>query len=415
MKPLVGAKTDVGRVRQGNEDSYLVHEPLFAVADGMGGHLGGEVASETAVETIKRLWAEEQPHDTGGLAEIVRGANTAVWEKAQNDANLHGMGTTCTLVLLEGHELHLAHVGDSRAYLYRNEELSQVTEDHTLVGRMVREGRLQPEEAERHPQRSIITRALGVDADVEVDELSLGVEEGDRVLLCSDGLTSMISFEKLAEVLRSEPQPDGAVERLVQAANDAGGEDNITVVLIDMVSDEAGAAPVAGSGEQRLASQVERETTQPDAVPPPPAVDTGVHRITDARAPERNVTTAPATTKRSWLRPLAMTLLLLLILAGAGFAASRYALSNSYFVGADGAGTVTIYRGIPEEVAGLTLKKMEEQSSVTVDQLPDFLRGDVQDGIKAESLQDARTKVANLEERARDADFDKGSDRGDGT
>ena len=145
MKPIVAAKTDVGKVRKGNEDSYLVQEPLFAVADGMGGHLGGEIASATAVETITQASEEDPPHDSARLAEMVRRANSAVWDKAQNDADLRGMGTTCTLVLLDGDELHIAHVGDSRAYLLRSGELSQLTDDHTLVNRMVREGRLQPE------------------------------------------------------------------------------------------------------------------------------------------------------------------------------------------------------------------------------------------------------------------------------
>src|SRR5688500_16966983 len=167
MKLVVAAKTEVGRVRQGNEDSYLVKEPLFAVAEGMGGHIAGDVASATAVDLIAERAEESMPRNTAELASIVRGANTAIWEKAQNDPALRGMGTTCTLALLDDREIHIAHVGDSRAYLYRGQELSQVTEDHTLVSRMVREGRLKPEEAERHPQRSIITRALGVDADVE--------------------------------------------------------------------------------------------------------------------------------------------------------------------------------------------------------------------------------------------------------
>ncbi len=403
MKPLVAAKSDVGRVRQGNEDSYLVHQPLFAVADGMGGHLGGEVASETAVAIIKRRWEQDAPTDTKGLAAIVHDANAAVWEKAQSDPNLRGMGTTCTLVLLDGAELHIAHVGDSRAYLYRSDELSQLTEDHTLVSRMVKEGRLKPEEAERHPQRSIITRALGVDPEVEVDELSIGVEEGDRLLLCSDGLTAMISFETLAEVLSSEREPQRAVDRLVDAANDAGGEDNVTVVLIDMASDSATGTGDAHAEETAASAPLQRERTDPDVAAAPPAVDTGVHR-----------TVAPAhQSSRRWPRTAGVTLLVLAILGGAGFGAARYALSNSYFIGADGTGSVTIYRGIPEEFAGLSLKEMQVRSNVSVEDLPEFLKGDVEAGIKAESLADARTKLHNLEERANDTDFDNRSGNND--
>ena len=404
MRPVVAAKTDVGRVRQGNEDSYLVQEPLFAVADGMGGHLGGEIASATTVETITNALAEDPPHDTARLAAIVRQANTAVWEKAQGDPELRGMGTTCTLVLLEDHELHIAHVGDSRAYLLRAGELTQVTEDHTLVNRMVREGRLKPEEADRHPQRSIITRALGVDAEVEVDELTLGVEEGDRFLLCSDGLTSMIDFQTLRTALTEESSPQSAVDRLVDLANDAGGEDNITVVLVDIVEEGSGVRAAQVPVTETAAPPPRRETTDPDVAPIPPAVDTGVHRMDAVAPPERQVAPAP---RRGVGKVVGLTLLFLLVLAAGLLAATRYTLSNSYFVGSDEDGMITIYRGIPEEVAGLSLKESEERTEVSVGELPDFLRGDLEEGIKADSLEDARTKVENLEERAKDADFTK--------
>lgn len=407
MKAVVAAKTDVGRVRQGNEDSYLVQEPLFAVADGMGGHLGGEIASATTVETITQAVADQAPHDTARLAEIVRMANAAVWERSQGDPELRGMGTTCTLVLLEGEELHIAHVGDSRAYLLRSGELTQVTEDHTLVNRMVREGRLKPEEADRHPQRSIITRALGVDAEVEVDELTLGVEEGDRFLLCSDGLTSMIDFGALATTLSEESSPQGAVDRLIDLANEAGGEDNITVVLVDIAGDGA-AATIAEAPSEETTAPTPRETTDPD-VAVPPAVDTGVHRL-DA-VPQSEPESAPRRRGRLG-RSLGFALLVLLVLAGAAFAATQYTLSNSYFVGSDEDGMITIYRGIPEEVAGLSLKESEERTQVSVADLPDFLRGDVEEGIKADSLEDARTKVQNLQERAGDSDFNEPSEGG---
>src|SRR5688572_16495215 len=221
MKPSVGAKSDVGRVRDGNEDSYLVQEPFFAVADGMGGHLAGDVASRMAVQTITEHTQEGAGIGPEGLERAVKSANAAIHGKASSDPALHGMGTTCTLLLVAETDAHIAHVGDSRAYLLHDGELSQVTEDHTLVGRMVKEGRLKPEEAERHPQRSIITRALGVDSDVEVDELSMGIEEGDRYLLCSDGLTSMIDVSALREVLSTESDANAAAQRLVDLANEA--------------------------------------------------------------------------------------------------------------------------------------------------------------------------------------------------
>lgn len=404
MRPIVAAKTDVGRVRKGNEDSYLVRDPLFAVADGMGGHIAGDVASATAVEMIAERAGEEMPDTTAELAAIVRGANAAIWEKAQSDPSLKGMGTTCTLALLKDHELHIAHVGDSRAYLYRGSELSQVTEDHTLVSRMVREGRLQPEEAERHPQRSIITRALGVDAEVEVDELSVAIEEGDRFLLCSDGLTSMIGFNDLLEVLSTQGDPEAAADELVNRALEAGGEDNVTVVLIDLTD---GSAPPPGPpvSSQPAPVPTPRENTEPDAGRAP-AVDTGVHQV----PAEGEVYDEPPRKRRRWLG-VTVTLLLLLLLAGGGYAAARYALTNSYFVGADDSGTITIYRGIPEEIAGLSLRETEESTDIDIDDLPEFLRSDVDEGIKADSLQDARDKVDDLEERSRDEDFTKPSAR----
>ncbi len=396
MKPIVAAKTDVGRVRQGNEDSYLVQEPLFAVADGMGGHLGGEVASATAVEAITSGTDRSMPHDPSDLAAIVRAANAAIWDKANQDPELRGMGTTCTVALIQDGSLHIAHVGDSRAYLLRSGDLTQLTEDHTLVSRMVQEGRLAPEEAERHPQRSIITRALGADSDVTVDEITMPLAEGDRILLCSDGLTSMIDAGSVHDVLSRQPNPEAAVDELVELALDAGGEDNVTVVLIDIADDGAASA---ASGAQRR-SEAKREPTEPDAIAAPAAVDTGVHGLDDVE------TRTESRSGGRWGRALLVTLLVVLVLAVAAYAAARYTLANSYFVGADGEGRITIYRGIPEEIAGVALKEPAEQTDVAVADLPAFLQGDVEEGIKEDSLDDARDRVRSLEDRAEDAEFD---------
>ena len=167
----MGATSDVGLVREANEDSYLVERPLYAVADGMGGHLAGDVASSIAVRVISERASSASPSDPESLAQIVTAANSAIYEKARGDSGLRGMGTTCTLALVDGGRALIAHVGDSRAYLLSDGTLEQLTEDHTLVSRMVREGRIQPDEAQHHPQRSIITRALGVDAAVEVEAI----------------------------------------------------------------------------------------------------------------------------------------------------------------------------------------------------------------------------------------------------
>lgn len=384
----IGVKTDVGRVREGNEDSYYVEAPLFVVADGMGGHLAGDVASATAVEIIQSKRSEANAEDPESLASIVREANSAIWSRATDDPALRGMGTTCTLLLLEGPTGHIAHVGDSRAYLFRNGELSQVSEDHTLVGRMVREGKLQADEAERHPQRSIITRALGVDEEVEVDLLSIEVTDGDRILLCSDGLSSMIRSDQIKEVLAAEEDAQTTADSLVDAANEAGGEDNITVVIID-IGAEDGAAPATTEHRSDLG---ERTATDP-------AADTGYHRAIEV-----------SQSRRRWPRVVLVTLLLLGLLGAAAYFGARYALDNSWFVGADEAGVVTIYRGIPDEIAGIELKEVHETSDISLDALPDFKREDVRAGIKVETLAEAETTVDDLEQIARDRDFSQPTD-----
>ncbi|MGH9012947.1 MAG: Stp1/IreP family PP2C-type Ser/Thr phosphatase, partial [Acidimicrobiia bacterium] len=240
MRLVAAKKTDPGRVREGNEDGYLVDDRmgLFAVADGMGGHQAGEVASATALEALRAAVASGEP-----IRDAIDRANEAVLERSAGDERLRGMGTTMTAgTLAAGGTLLLGHVGDSRAYLARDGELTQVTEDHSLVEEMVRRGELTPEQAEVHPRRSVITRALGIEPGVEVDLYPVELHEGDRMLLCSDGLTTMIRAEEIAAILRGEPDPQRAANTLVEAANAAGGEDNITVLVIDVTGDDAGPA-----------------------------------------------------------------------------------------------------------------------------------------------------------------------------
>lgn len=393
MNLAVGAKTDVGRVREGNEDSFFADAPLFAVADGMGGHLAGDVASATAIEVIKGD-GPASTVDPDSLADMVRAANQAIWDKARDDDNLRGMGTTCTLVLIQGDRAEVAHVGDSRLYLFRGQKLEQVTEDHTLVGRMVREGKLRPEEAERHPQRSIVTRALGVDENVDVDRFSISLAEGDRLLICSDGLSSMLSAEDIADALRSQPDPQAAAEALVDRANSAGGEDNITVVVID-----------AGGEEGQTAVATEHRSDLGERTDTDPSADTGYHQVVDA---------APAPRPR-WRRTLVVTVLVLALLGIGGYAAARYALDNSWFVGVNEQGAVTIFRGIPEDIGALTLKEEHAITEVPLTSLPEFKRDEVQQGIKVKSLDEAERTVEDLEQLAGDRDFGdpSGSQRSD--
>ncbi len=231
MKVVAAAATDIGRVREGNEDSYLSDPPLFAVADGMGGHRGGEVASHLALDTLERLFRKGR----GVLAEQIQEANRVVFERAQLDRKVAGMGTTLTAASFADGTLRLAHVGDSRAYLLREGTIQVLTEDHTLVHRMVEKGEITEAEADVHPYRSVLTRAVGVDPAVHVDEATVEIVQGDRVLLCSDGLHGMITDDEIAGILAAESDPNRAAEDLIEAANRAGGVDNITVVVLDFV------------------------------------------------------------------------------------------------------------------------------------------------------------------------------------
>jgi serine/threonine protein phosphatase PrpC len=231
------AGTDVGRTRSGNEDSYFCGRTVFAVADGLGGHQGGEVASAAAVAPLAALDGREfaDPAEAAeALAAAIREANAAIIDQAAGDPGLWGMGTTVTAATLAGdRHLQLAHVGDSRAYLLRDGSLDQLTTDHTVVGELVRRGRLTADQAAIHPERSILTRAVGLDPRIPVDTPDpLELAQGDQVLLCSDGLTETVPDPRIAELLTTGPDGDAACRALIDAANDAGGPDNITVVLI---------------------------------------------------------------------------------------------------------------------------------------------------------------------------------------
>ena len=228
--------TSPGRKRIRNEDAFVRDPPLFAVADGMGGAQAGELASGLAADALRERSRGAATEER--LAELLREANRRVYARASEDAAASGMGTTVTVALVEGDRVLFGHVGDSRAYLIREGELSQITDDHSLVAELVRSGRLSPEEAEVHPQRSVITRALGTDSEVEVDTFSIAARPGDLFLICSDGLSSMVDDRTILEVAeRYRNNLDEAARALLAAANLAGGEDNITVVLFE-ITDE---------------------------------------------------------------------------------------------------------------------------------------------------------------------------------
>jgi PPM family protein phosphatase len=251
-----GEATDTGRVRDHNEDGYLVDRDLrfAAVADGMGGHRGGEVASATALDALHASFSQH-----GGLHDAVVAANDAVLDRAAADEGLRGMGTTLTVgVLGDDGTLLIGHVGDSRAYLLHDGAIARVTTDHSLVEELVASGELTEEEAERDPRRSMITRAIGLDADLDVDLVPVALEPGDRVMICSDGLTTMIGEDVIVEVLEREPNPDAAAQLLVDAANAAGGVDNITVLVLDAREAPGEAVSAASTNDKQAGGKKKR-------------------------------------------------------------------------------------------------------------------------------------------------------------
>src|SRR6266511_2492757 len=331
MRVTAAAATDIGLVREGNEDSYLTEEPLFAVADGMGGHRGGEVASQLAVETLEKRFKQ----GAGDLPDQVQEANRVVFERSVVDEKVAGMGTTLTAALVEGDRVRLAHVGDSRAYLLRDGDLRLLTEDHTLVHRMVTEGEISKDEAETHPQRSVLPRALGVDNVVDVDDDTVQVRPGDRLLLCTDGLTSMVSEQAIEEALRGVPDPQEAARRLVHLANEGGGTDNTTVVVLDF-SDDA----VAGRPE-------EEPTPSSEAIAPAP-------------------TGRPARSRRRFPRKLLVWIGIIVALAVVALVGLRLYLDSQWYVGVSN-GHVAIFRGIPTEVAGFELHHVVVQTTISAE------------------------------------------------
>lgn len=378
MRVEAAGVTNTGQLREINEDSFLVdnHQRLFAVADGMGGHQAGEVASATAVEALRAAIASGR-----AINDAISDANVAVFEKAVDDPGLEGMGTTMTALVAPsfGDQLLIGHVGDSRGYLLRDGELSRLTDDHSLVEELVREGRLTPEQAEVHPQRAIITRALGVDDHVEVDVYTITVRTGDRIVLCSDGLTTMVRDRDVERMARAGNPPQRIAEELIEAANQAGGEDNITVVVVDVLEVEAGVP--AGAEFVRLDGPVTPEPiAAPDVESPEP--------VTDAFMAARG--------RRIWgvvFLVVPLTVVLAIAVGGVYWYARQ-----TYYVGIDD-GEVVIFRGIPGGVLGWN-PTVEERTRLDASDLPDSTRRDLDDdGAARGSLSGAHDFVEELRER----------------
>jgi PPM family protein phosphatase len=336
-------KTDTGRQRHANEDSYFAQAPVFAVADGMGGAQAGEVASRIAAGAFERGVDTDAPAE-GQLKEIAQGANREIHDLAQKDSSRAGMGTTLTAALVHGDEVALGHVGDSRAYVLRDGELKRLTKDHSLVEELRRQGRLTEEQAEEHPQRSIITRALGPEPEVKVDTMTYPAKDGDVFLLCSDGLTTMVTDEEIQRIMLEARSLRSAVHKLVDTANGMGGRDNITAVAF-RVAEEGEEADEGATLISRTADQAGLTAERARA-----AADR-LRGHGPIPAPHR---------RRRGIKIAAIAAAVLIALAG-----SVLLVRQVYFLGTDDDGRVAVYRGLPYELP-LGVNLYSEQYAIAV-------------------------------------------------
>jgi PPM family protein phosphatase len=412
-------RTDTGRARRENEDSYYARSPMFAVADGMGGAQAGEVASQVAVEVLEQGLPARGGSVEERLRELVDEANSRINALSRADDQRAGMGTTLTLAYVGEDELSVAHVGDSRLYRLRDGRFERLTDDHTLVEELVRQGKLTPQEAHQHPQRSIITRALGPEAAVEADSHTWPARDGDVYLLCSDGLTSMVSEAQVGEVLAAAASLSDAGRRLIDAANAAGGRDNITVILFRL--EEVGPAgggtqdttehdAVAAAGARQPATVAGAAAAAPATAVAPraePAADGAADRTAaptpGRRRPRRPREPRPSRPpdearprRRRRLRVPTGLLVALFLLAAIALSA-WYASQTVYFVGSSDDGFVTVYRGLPYDLpAGLDLYSVNYVSGVPVSELAPRQRSLVTEH-KLRSRDDAQDLVRQME------------------
>jgi serine/threonine protein phosphatase PrpC len=373
-------RTDTGRQRRANEDSYYVRAPVFVVADGMGGAQAGEVASRIAAEEFDRDLPSDPPEEI--LREAFESANRKIHDHAATDESHAGMGTTLTAVIVDAEhdEVVISHVGDSRAYRLRDGKLERLTQDHSLVEELRRKGQLTDEQAEEHPQRSIITRALGPEAEVEPDVGRFTARPGDVYLVCSDGLTTMIGEERIAQILRSSTSLDAAMRALVAEANRAGGRDNITAVAFRL--EEVG----------EPATDVEHPTLVGPAAEAEGLRGEEVRRAAAAEARAR------AETPRGGraLKRAAKVLAVVLVLGAVGFGA-WYGNRQIWFLGTDDAGRVALYRGLPYDLPfGVSLYQERYASPIQTSSVPKDRRGSVT-GHKLRSRSDAVSLIEDLE------------------
>jgi PPM family protein phosphatase len=394
------ARSDVGLLRDLNEDSMYAGPRLLAIADGMGGHAAGEVASRVAIESVAPLDDDSPGADLiGSLRGAVESASSYLQDMVAADTALEGMGTTLTALLFAGHRLGLVHIGDSRCYLLRGGQLAQITHDHTLVQHLVDEGRITPEEASTHPQRSWITRSLTGRGELELDLSIREVMAGDRYLLCSDGLSGPVSEDTIADTLRTAASAEVACEQLFELALRAGGPDNVTAIVADVVETETDlneAPPIVGGAAAEPGGEDDDGAEDEDTPASRAArVGRGRRRPTGGARDDDDDGDDDGGGRRSRLPIVLALVVLLVVLAGVG--TWLYARSQYYVGVAKGSTpTVGVYRGVSGSVLGIDLSSLSERSDVPLAALPDFEQAHVRNGIDATSRNDARAIVSRL-------------------
>lgn len=339
-----GSRTDIGYVRDHNEDSLIIIPPLFAVADGMGGHEAGEIASEITVNTLAELAPSHL--DAEGLTAAVEAANYNVMKAPRQGIGRDGMGTTLTAAMLEGERLLIAQVGDSRAYLLHKGHLQQITRDHSLMADLIEAGQITPEEARVHPNRSVTTRAIGSDIHMRPDIYELNVDAGDRILLCSDGLSSMISNNAIESIMRRQSDAQHCADELVTAALENGGADNVTVVVAD----------VPGFSEVREKKRAHK----------------------------------------SRVFYIGLAIALVAVIFAAGFGGYAFISNSAYLIEENG--KVSVYRGTPDDFMGIKLSTLDHTTNVDVDKLQPGVANRIKEGMSVSSIDEANSLIAGYEE-----------------
>lgn len=392
------AKTDVGLVRSNNQDSAYAGPHLLVVADGMGGHAGGDVASSVAIGELARLEEDTPATDiVSALEAAILDANEAIMRRAREEPHLAGLGTTVTALLRTENKFALAHIGDSRAYLVRDGVCTQITKDHTFVQRLIDEGRLTEEEAERHPQRSMIMRVLGdVDSDPELDVSLRPAIPGDRWLLCSDGLSGLVSFETIADSLMDFADPEDCAEHLVQLALKAGGPDNITCVIADVIDiDTLEKGDPRPMNNKIVVGAAAKDRHRPTQATGPAARAAALTRREAAYDDEDFEEEPPR--RSSW--PAFVVLALFVAVLGAGAWFGYGWTQDQYYVGTNGS-TVVIYQGIPQNLGPIELSKEAEVTDLTLSSLQPVTQSQVKNTISATDRDDADRIVRQLRAEA---------------